>query len=530
MKKFYLLIVCVALAFTQCKKKTEVIATAADAGETVEIALNVGGQRIDVNTSTGGVSFEEGDEVIVVNNGKYIGKLTYHQKQCLFIGNITGAVSDDYLHFYFLGNQNTDDLVVGESTGCSVTISNQIDDLPVISYGHSEYRFNSIYDYYSARLHNKCALAKFSATTSDKNTACVCIKGMNNQVTIDFSDASFSYDMVDDGVISLPSGAGYKYAILLPQEALPEGEPGSVFAGVFYGWRGAIPEIVEGDNLVMKGITIRLIAKNVMPPEGALSHPFYVDKSTVPVFFSKANLYYVKSKNEWGFLPHQYSIVEQPGDNVGANYSNNNVVTLFGWGTSGYNHGAVNYYPQSTNSTSSNYYAYGVGNKNLYDENGRANWGYYPIINGGKAYKQWRALTNDEWLYLLAYREDASEKKGMATINDCVKGIVLLPDDWVEPYSGCFVPNIVTDDGYKNNQYTLAQWELMEEAGAVFIPAAGYRIGNNVYSPEVNLCVWSSSKKDDNNAYFIEVNAVKPGMKEWSLKSDGMSVRLVCGL
>ena len=57
--------------------------------------------------------------------------------------------------------------------------------------------------------------------------------------------------------------------------------------------------------------------------------------------------------------------------------------------------------------------------------------------------------------------------------------MILLPDDWQLPEGLSFTPY----DGSTVNHYTQAQWQQMEDAGAVIIPAAGYF--NNKLSPKM---------------------------------------------
>ena len=93
-------------------------------------------------------------------------------------------------------------------------------------------------------------------------------------------------------------------------------------------------------------------------------------------------------------------------------------------------------------------------------------WGGYN--SGG----HWRTLLEEEWRYLLFRRENALKKYGMGTVWG-VQGMILLPDNWVS-VSGCeFKPGY----GWRKNVYDLDQWAKMEKAGAVFLPAAGYRWG-----------------------------------------------------
>ena len=93
-------------------------------------------------------------------------------------------------------------------------------------------------------------------------------------------------------------------------------------------------------------------------------------------------------------------------------------------------------------------------------------WGNY---NSGGL---WRTLSVKEWDYLLFRREDARLKYGMATVWG-VQGMILLPDNWVMPSNCTFKSGY----GWRGNVYDLDQWTKMEKAGAVFLPAAGYRWG-----------------------------------------------------
>ena len=73
---------------------------------------------------------------------------------------------------------------------------------------------------------------------------------------------------------------------------------------------------------------------------GLLAGKFSVS-ATQKVCFSQGNLQYTRSTGVWSFMEHQWSTVETLNQNVGTNYAEQDVVSLFGWGTSGYNHGAI---------------------------------------------------------------------------------------------------------------------------------------------------------------------------------------------
>ncbi len=245
MKKTSMILVVFAmvLTMTQCRKNE-----AADQNETVTITLDVkhnNGAKVDVNPTIGTVDFESGDKVYVGSGGKYVGFLTHNGTN--FVGNITNPTEGQPLQFYFLGNvipQET--LSAGTTEECSVVISDQTEHLPVISCAPSYENYVSGVTAYTGHLLNKCALVKFNVTTPSNSP--ICITGMKNKVTVDFSQNTVTPSMDGEGVIKLPAGSGEnveKWAILLPQEALGEGEEGSAYTenGAYLGTRGTVPTI-----------------------------------------------------------------------------------------------------------------------------------------------------------------------------------------------------------------------------------------------------------------------------------------------
>ena len=236
---------------------------------------------------------------------------------------------------------------------------------------------------------------------------------------------------------------------------------------------------------------------------GILSGVFSVDENT-HVNFSQGNLQYQASTNTWRFAANQWDCIGGDNSNVSETYSG--WIDLFCWGTSGYNHGAVCYQPWSTSNSSSDYYAYGSDTYNLYDQTGQADWGYNSISNGGNELNQWRTLTSNEWAYVFTTRTTSSGIRfAKANVNN-VNGVILLPDDWDASYYNLSNTNI-GDAGFDSNSITASQWSALEQHGAVFLPAAGYRFltTSGTYVGYVNsyLNYWSSSCSDSNNAYGL---------------------------
>jgi len=262
----------VLVALTQCKKEEQ--PAPANGSEAVTITLDLksnGGTRVDVNTTTGEVTYQNGDVIYVASGGHYIGTLTYNGTN--FTGGITDPIVGEPLHFYFLGNvAPAETLAAGTTTTCSVVITDQTEHLPVIEYAPSNEYYDSGETTYTAMLLNKCALVKFNVTTASE--AATCITGMKNKVTVVFSGNTLTHSQEGNGIITLPAGSGEKWAILLPQEAVEAGEDGTAYSedGAFTGTRGAVPAIRNNGYLPM-GIDIMVSTPNVVDlglPSGLL--------------------------------------------------------------------------------------------------------------------------------------------------------------------------------------------------------------------------------------------------------------------
>ena len=219
------------------------------------------GAKVEVNPPH--VNFETGDKILVASNGHYVGTLTHNGTN--FSGSITDPVEGEPLYFYFLGNKDAGTLSAGASgsTSCTVNISDQTSELPVISMAPSTDDYSSSVTSYSASLHNKCSLMKFNVTT-DSNSP-IHITGMNNKVMVDFStpegaDNGFSYDKVGDGIIKMKGGSGTnveKWIIVLKQGALLEDANGAYSAdGSYVGTRPAIDAITENGVSLSSGINM----------------------------------------------------------------------------------------------------------------------------------------------------------------------------------------------------------------------------------------------------------------------------------
>lgn len=497
MKRISIILMAFALTMTmsQCKKN-EGQTTSND--EVVTITLDVkqnNGSKVVVNPNTGTVDFETGDKIYVGSGGKYVGFLTHNGTN--FSGNITSPIENQPLQFYFLGNVTPQEtLSAGTTEECSVIISDQTEHLPVISCAASNENYVSGVTAYSAHLLNKCALVKFNVTTPSNSP--ICVTGMKNKVTVDFTQNTMTPSMDGEGVIMLPAGSGEnveKWAILLPQEALEEGEEGSAYSedGVCTGICSAIPTISE-NNYLSDGIVLVVNTTNVPTPNcpiGAINGLFSVDAYR-QVYFSQGNLQYRASTNTWQFANNQYDYVGSTNQYISSDFGG--WIDLFGYGTSG----ALYCEPWNT---STNPNAYGGYPSPANISNTSFDWGVNLISNGGNETGLWRTLTKSEWVFLLVIRPNASEKYSKAMVNG-VQGIIILPDVFSIPEGLTFVSQ---SNDCNANQYSESEWQLMESFGAIFMPAAGSRYVTSVSS--TGCYYWTSTIYDNeyhNKAYVLD--------------------------
>ncbi len=429
-----------------------------------------------------------------------------------FVGNITNPTENQPLQFYFLGNVTPQEtLSAGTTEECSVIISDQTEHLPVISCAASNENYVSGVTAYSAHLLNKCALVKFNVTTPSNSP--ICITGMKNKVTVDFSKNTLIPGQDGEGVIMLPNGAGEnveKWAILLPQEELENGEESVIsFDGKFIGTRPHIPQITE-NAYWNDGINISLN----MP--GAINGLFSISDNS-QVLFSFGNLQYQGSTSTWRFAENQWDYVGNATDgNVyeGGIKCDNSLIAqdysgwidLFGWGT-GLN--------PTYHSTTNNDYSY------------FREWGNNSISNGGDISYHWRTLTISEWEYIFNARNTLSGiRYAKANVNG-VNGVILLPDDWNRFFYNLSNTNC-NDGSFNDNTLTLLQWIALEQRGAVFLPASGIRIGTSISHLNSGGDYWSSTYDSNGRAFFIDFSNIQIHTNEGNYsRGYGRCVRLV---
>ena len=258
-------------------------------------------------------------------------------------------------------------------------------------------------------------------------------------------------------------------------------------------------------------------------PDGIINGKFSVS-ATQKVYFSKGNLQYQPSTCLWRFAEHQYDYIGNANSNIGQYYSG--WIDLFGWGTSDFAHGANCFQPYSTSQSYNDYYAYGSSSNNLFDDSGLADWGANAISNGGNQTRVWRTLTKDEWAYLLQNRNTSSGMHYAKAKVNGKNGVLLLPDDW----NGATTLNNADDESapYSDNVILSDDWNVMQSAGVVFLPAAGSRDGTSVSGVDASGYYWSSSYYNDFYASLLGFNNTSLSPYQNDYRYYGQSVRVVC--
>ena len=286
----------------------------------------------------------------------------------------------------------------------------------------------------------------------------------------------------------------------------------------------------QGQVTMTKGYVYTLGTDRVSPfyDNGSTKSQFRVGNDT-RVRFSAGNLQYAVAFDNggnrihrWRFANHQYDVIGSSNNNIGRFYED--WIDLFGWGTSGWNSGAAAYLPYSSSSSYNDYQVGGVSTNNLTGSYANADWGVYNsanIVYGNSAsgVSDWRTLTSDEWTYLLN-----NNPNGLATVNGTYYGLVVLPVSWSLP-EGCSF-NAGAGSGFSTNTYSLAQWDKMEMAGAIFLPIGGYRNGSTTYSITTEGWYWSSTQQNVGAAYALKIISSSKSVTS-KTRYSGCSVRLV---
>lgn len=268
-----------------------------------------------------------------------------------------------------------------------------------------------------------------------------------------------------------------------------------------------------------------------------LTGQFTINAGGTKVVFAHGNLQAVfaaaGSSCTWRFADHQYDYIGDGGGNKLINgngtVSGAGTVDLFG------------FVGNSSTVLNSNPAWYGISNSTTNSDYGattgeglKKDWGNVSITNGGGF--SWRTLTGAEWIYLFNTRSAStvggtSNGRYTKAVVNGKNGVILFPDSYTHP-AGITAPVSVNSSSanFTVNSYDLTAWGKMEDAGCVFLPAAGYRSGTTVGGAGSEGNYWASKAHASNASYACYVyfsGSNLAAQNFYNNRSLGESVRLV---
>ena len=488
---FVLLAAALALGMTQCKKND---ITPNSDGDTVFMTLEAscGGGRTVFVPSIPGIKWGTGsDEYISVGSSVkgYLGEL--HGKgdgnnaatsRLSFSGTITApaGTQGEKLYFFYLGNgrhygRTPLDFSNQENSGGDHFVTDYviaIGEGTVTNSGGSTYTA-------TADLEVKTAIAYFniSAFSTGLDSDSVYLRGddVYSTVTIDYRAGTITGNA--KGSINMGLANENKYIALIPSVST---ETTLIFEGATKEGTMTFPNGIQpnryysnnGDSLAITGKDSYVFTVSSYPAK--------------KVRFSPGNLQY-KTGTGWRFAEHQYDVCQTSN----GSWNTSGWVDLFGWGT--WSGTSEHWDPTNTE-------PYSYSWESNYDDV------YFHGSLTNHTATNWFTLSRDQWPYLIGH-----SRHGLATITvgeNAIHGMVILPDN---------------SELSINTEYSESQWVTnMEAKGAVFLPAAGYREGTNVYDYGNNYYYWSCTEEGSGSAWCLSGSSQGVMERYW-----GLGVRLV---
>lgn len=537
MKKLTLIVSAIALliGFSQCKKE---VITPNNNDNRIQITLNANyggnGSKTTFDPATGNFTWLTGvtdaaNEYVNVGGSVsgYLGQLSNqnHRGTGDFEGTITPPVSGETLYFFYLGNGNHAGATTVDFSGQDGTLANVTKCH--IAIGSEEYTGQTSF---SASLEMAMAIAYFNLEGFGSETVYLSGDEVYSVATIDYKAGTITGS--NKGYLKAGTASSGMYVALIP--SVNTETTINFISNSKNGSMTFLRGIQKGSYYSNSGNALEVAAN-----EGGEVFPVFSVSSTKQVFFSKGNLQYQASTNTWRFAERQYDYVgdadygnvrETIGGVANTKCNNANIannyegwIDLFGWGT-GNN-------PTQTSTTATDYSTF-------------TDWGTNYISNGDGY--NWRTLTKDEWVYIINTRttttsglitgdESSNARYVKATVND-VQGFIIFPDQYVQP-GGVTVTCPSGKKPYYNgtgSSYTYfnveSGWNLMESAGAVFLPVSGRRSGTTVSNLDYGF-YWSNYASGNAGYYLVfyssNVNPQASYTSPGHDKSKGNAVRLV---
>lgn len=541
------------LGMTQCKKST-VAPTPTSNQVQITLNANFDGSRTSFNPegNEGNGTFAwSTSNVEYINVGGnatgYLGQLSNDGSGSgTFTGSFDIPDGNSTLYFFYLGNGN-------HAGATTVDFSNQNGTDVTnchIAVGSAAYTGQSSL---SVTLEAQIAIAKFNLSAFGSETVYLSGADVYSTASVNYTNGTIIGSK--KGLINVGTASAEKYVALIPSvsdettlnfnSSSKQGSidfKSSIQAAYFYtatGHEALAVTATEG---------------------GSIPYTFSVS-DTKKVIFSQGNLQYQASTGTWRFAEHQYDYIGSAIGNTttgDTRATQSNWIDIFSWATSGYDNTAIDEYAirfqpyLATISTevNSTYNQFGYGpstymtDKNLVGTSAKYDWGVYNTIsNGGTG---WRTLTQGngegEWFYLLGLAGtpnpgtncrsvnntlSVQARYTMATIGGTYKGLIIFPDVYVHPDGTDFVAGTFNAKSDYTATVSVDGWKKMEAAGAVFLPAAGYRTYNvTITNPNAQGRYWSVNYYDKSQARYVYFTSSTFGAG-YINRCYGCSVRLV---
>ena len=233
----------------------------------------------------------------------------------------------------------------------------------------------------------------------------------------------------------------------------------------FVEWQDADGEKLEWTNPQDITLTSDLTVKAIFRNNSVLSGVFTVNGSNRKVLFSRGNLFYDGSK--YCLEKNQYDVTATSGNESESH------VGHFYWSSDAAKARSLLKYTDSGKSDD----VFFANHPESFEVNGLKGWS---VLKGG---------SEGEWDYLLNTRKttygtgvlsDANHRYAMVKVYG-MEGLLIFPDEFSWPDDAGTEPqtfNTKSSD-WNNLDYTKTQFEALQTAGCVFLPAAGYRRGDS---------------------------------------------------
>lgn len=521
-----------AMALNACNKDISLQEIEQESAGTIMVSVDgLMGEYLQGNDTKSGlisttrVKWSTADKVYVYDGSSYLGELTVSLKDgkdyyaVLTGDNITAPQSGTTKLTLVHSNAFTSNPEINDGK-VSLDLSSQEgstkpDDIPFVAY--------ATLDYTSGTPEISGQIAGFSLATSLMRLNCTGLKasaaitgakltGMSNECALNITKDGVTVSQGNMGDINVSftgisasaKGAQTLYAALARNGTAADQTLEVIQTRTrAYSFGSKTRDAGKAFNAICQLVSVI--------PVGALPGEFTVDASGKKVYFSKGNLQATYNSNienySWAFAENQYDYV---GNNAGnttiddhgameMHQQDGSKVDLFGWTAKQmYQEGSPKYYGINISTTPGDY---GLPGESEVD------WGSAIDDNG-----TWRILSKEEWGYLFNIRTvNGGTKIGRTYSTGIIyggkNGLVIYPDD----YTGDRISGTIT--------------ELPE--GVVFLPAAGFRRGSNVFADGEYGYYWSSTEKGYDSAWYMYFTNASAEYQIFKERSDGQSVRLV---